>query len=65
MKNVTDEQRDMALNFLLHRMSQDTRHDLMRSLPMAYVALFPGTASAVVQAVHAGLGNPWPTLDGE
>lgn len=54
---LTDEQLQQVIRFLLHRMGQDTRHDLMRNLPMAYVALYPGTARAVTVAVRAGLGD--------
>ena len=55
--NLTDEQMQQVIRFLLHRMPQDTRHDLMRSLPMAYIALYPGTARAIRLAVSAGLGD--------
>ena len=55
MENLTDEQRDMALRFLLHRMSLDTRHALMRSLPVAYVALYPDTEPVVVAMVRDAL----------
>jgi hypothetical protein len=37
MKKLTNEQRDTVLRFLLHRMSLETRHALMRSLPLAVV----------------------------
>ena len=55
--NLTHEQYEQVIRFLLHRMGQETRHDLMRSLPMAYIALYPGTARAVSVAVRAGLGE--------
>jgi len=52
MDNLTDEQREMVLRFLLHRMSMDTRHALMRSLPLAYVALHPETEAVVIAMVR-------------
>mgnify|MGYP001597785414 CR=1 FL=1 len=55
--NLTDEQLHQVIRFLLQRMGQDTRHDLMRHLPMAYIALYPNTARAVRLAVSAGLGE--------
>ena len=55
--NLTDEQMHQVIRCFLHRMGQDTRHDLMASLPMAYVALYPGTGRAVRLAVSAGLAE--------
>ena len=57
LSRTTEEQRDQVLGFLLRRMSQETRHELMAALPMAYVALYPGTTRAVVLAVRNGLGQ--------
>lgn len=55
LENLTSEQRDTALRFLLHRMSMDTRHEMMRELPRAYVGLYPGTEDAVVAMVRDAL----------
>jgi hypothetical protein len=55
MDNLTDEQRDMVLRFLLHRMPMDTRHELMRTLPVAYLTLYPGTRHAVLEKVTRAL----------
>lgn len=55
--SLTHEQYEQVIRFLLHRMDQHTRGDLMRSLPMAYVALFPGTAAPVLAKVRAALGE--------
>jgi hypothetical protein len=57
MDNLTDEQRDMVLRFLLHRMPMDTRHKLMRALPVAYVTLYPGTEEAVIAMVRDALAQ--------
>ena len=54
---LTAEQGEQVIRFLLHRMTQDTRHALMRSLPMAYAAMYSGTDRAVILAVRAGLGD--------
>lgn len=58
---LTHEQSDQVIRFLLHRMGLDTRGDLMRSLPMAYVALYPDTAPVVIDKVRAALAQ----LEGE
>jgi len=55
MDNLTNEQRDMVLRFLLYRMPLDTRHALMRSLPLAYVALHPETEAVVIAMVRDAL----------
>lgn len=55
MENLTVEQRDMVLHFLLYRMSLETRHALMRSLPLAYVALYPETKAVVITMVRDAL----------
>lgn len=57
MKELTDEQRDQVIRFLLHRMGGDTRHDLMQSLPLAYVRLFPGTATTVINKVRDAIAE--------
>lgn len=57
MENLTDEQRDQVLRFLLHRMPMDTRHDLMLALPMPYVALYPTAADAVLVKVRSALAR--------
>lgn len=41
-ENLSTEQTGSVMRFLLHRMSMDTRHELMAHLPVAYAALFPG-----------------------
>lgn len=53
LENLTSEQRDTVLRFLLHRMPMDTRHELMRSLPMAYVKLYPTAGAEVVSMVRS------------
>jgi len=55
LHNLTDEERDMVLRFLLHRMSIDTRHALMRTLPLAYVSLYPGNGDTVMREVRAAV----------
>lgn len=55
MDNLTTEQREQVLRFLLHRMPMDTRHALMRALPLAYVALYPDTETVVVAMVRDAL----------
>jgi hypothetical protein len=55
MENLTTEQRDQVLRFLLHRMPMNTRHELMLALPMAYAALYPRTANAVLVRVRTAL----------
>lgn len=57
MEKLTCEQRDMVLRFLLHRMPLDTRHGLMRSLPLAYVALYPETEAVVIAMVRDALAT--------
>jgi hypothetical protein len=57
MDNLTNEQRDQVMRFLLHRMPMDTRHELMRALPLAYVALYSGTEAAVVAEVRDALSG--------
>jgi len=57
MKKLTNEQRDTVLRFLLHRMSLETRHALMRSLPLAYVALYPETEAVVIAMVRDALAS--------
>lgn len=49
--NLTDEQRDVVLRFLLHRMTMETRLELMRTLPVHYATLHPGTEAAVLAKV--------------
>jgi hypothetical protein len=55
LSRLSHEQRNMVLRFLLARMPQDARHDLMTELPVAYVALFPGTAGPVLANVKEAL----------
>ena len=55
MENLKDEQRDQVLRFLLHRMPMTTRHELMLALPMAYAALYPSAANAVLVRVRTAL----------
>lgn len=55
MDKLTEEQRDMVLRFLLNRMPMATRHELMRELPRAYVALYPDTEPVVVAMVRDAL----------
>jgi phage FluMu gp28-like protein len=55
MDNLTYEQRDMVLRFLLRRMPMNTRHELMRTLPVAYLTLYPGTRHAVLEKVTQAL----------
>jgi hypothetical protein len=55
MDNLTDEQRDMVLRFLLHRMPMDTRHELMRTLPVAYLTMYPGNRHSVLEKVREAL----------
>lgn len=57
MENLDTEQRDQVLRFLLHRMPMTTRHDLMLALPMAYTALYPRTADAVLVRVRTALAR--------
>jgi hypothetical protein len=57
MDKLTSEQRDMVLRFLLHRMPMTTRHDMMRELPCAYVALHPDTEAVVVATVRDALAR--------
>ena len=51
IENLTDEQRDAMLRFLLHRMGPETRGALMAQQPVAYIALYPNTREAVLQRV--------------
>jgi hypothetical protein len=57
MENLTNEQHDQVLRFLLHRMPTDTRHELMRALPLAYAALHPAAAPAVIAMVRDALSE--------
>lgn len=56
IENLTPEQRDTMLRFLLHRVDTTTRVALMTELPIAYVTLHPESAksvkSFVLQAIH-------------
>lgn len=55
IENLTDEQRNMVLRFLLYRMPMDMRREMMRALPLAYVKMYPDTAEAVRTAVTEAL----------
>lgn len=62
--NLTDEQKDQVLGFLLYRMDLDTRGELMAHLPMAYVALYPSANHAVRDRVERELGILRPAEEG-
>lgn len=41
IEKLTGEQMEQVLHFLLHRMNQDTRRQMMASLPLAYARMYP------------------------
>lgn len=53
--NATTSHKDMALEFLLHVMDQDTRARFMRELPEAYNDIM---GREIVQVVRAEDGSP-------
>jgi hypothetical protein len=53
VENLTHEQTEQVLRFLLQRMGMDTRGELMAALPLAYIALHPHTVRTVVDKVQA------------
>jgi hypothetical protein len=55
--NLTDEQMQQVIRFLLQRMGLDTRHELMIHLPMAYLALYPSTGPAVLAKIRTAINS--------
>lgn len=51
VENLTGEQRDAMLRFLLHHMDLDLRGILMAEQPVAYVKLYPDARDAVLRRV--------------
>lgn len=49
--NLTTEQTESALRFLLYRMGMDTRREMMAEMPVIYATLFPQAAMIAVGAV--------------
>lgn len=49
--NLTTEQRDLVLRFLLYRMKMDTRGEMMVHLPIAYATLYPAACPSVIEKV--------------
>lgn len=58
MDNLTREQAETALRYLLHRMPMDTRRAMMADLPTVYAALFPSVENkTIVAAVRVRLAE--------
>lgn len=56
--NLTTEQKDRALRFLLHRMSMDARIAFMAEMPVAYARLCTSVDSAtIVRNVQEAIGR--------
>lgn len=64
--NLTTEQKEIALRFLLYRMGQDTRGEMMAAIPVIYRRLFPSVgldvllikvASAIDSGTDRGQSN--------
>lgn len=53
--NLTTEQRDEVLRFVLARMGPETRRELMAALPVPYVRMYPTTADVVFGAVREAI----------
>lgn len=47
-KNLTREQTDNVLHFLLTRMGVETRCALMAEMPVAYAGLYPSVSADVI-----------------
>lgn len=54
---LSTERREQVLRFLLMRMSMDVRGELMAELPVAYVTLYPGTETAVLERVASAIAG--------
>lgn len=48
IKNLSREQVETVLRFLLHRMGPETRQAFMAELPVAYARLYPTVAPATI-----------------
>ncbi len=58
IENLTTEQKDRALKFLLHRMGMDTRIALMAEMPVVYARLCTSVDSAtIIRNVQEAIGR--------